>query len=225
MKKNIRILLVDDHLLILKGLITMFDEIKDFTFDIVHKTDCDSAFEEILSSEKTNPFDVLFTDLSFNLTEGKINSGEELINELKKAVPNLKTGVITGHSETNRIFNVINNQQPLAYLLKDNCNANELCFAIHQMLNNKNYYTHLVHEKILKRNIVQISMDDIALQILEELPKHSKLSNLVGSIKKENGSNLKIRSIEAKLADLRIDLNAKNNTDLILKAKELGIID
>ena len=225
MKKNIRILLVDDHLLILKGLIIMFDEIRDYTFDIVHKTDCDSAYDEIVSSEKTNPFDILFTDLSFDLKEGTITSGEELINELKKEVPNLKIGVITGHSETNRVFNVIKNQQPLAYLLKDNCNANELSFAIYQMLNNNNYYTHLVHEKILKRNIVEISMDDIALQILEELPKHSKLTNLVGHIKKENGSDLKIRSIEIKLADLRVDLNAKNNTDLVLKAKELGIID
>jgi hypothetical protein len=68
-------------------------------------------------------------------------------------------------------------------------------------------------------------MDDIAIQILEELPKHSKISNLVGHIKKEDGKPLKIRSIETKLADLRVDLDAKNNTDLVLKAKELGIID
>ena len=226
MKKNIRILLVDDHILILKGLIIIFDEIKEFTFDIVYKTDCDSAYEAIALAEKTTtPFDILFTDLSYSLPKGTITSGEELINQLKKIAPNLKIGVITGHSETNRVFNVIENQQPLAYLLKYNCSANELSFAIHQMLKNQNYYTHLIHQKILKRSIVQISMDDIAIQILEELPKHSKLSNLVGHIKKEDGKPLKIRSIETKLANLRVDLNAKNNTDLILKAKDLGIID
>jgi hypothetical protein len=36
---------------------------------------------------------------------------------------------------------------------------------------------------------------------------------------------IKLRSIETKLGILRADLNANNNTDLILKAKELGIID
>jgi DNA-binding NarL/FixJ family response regulator len=224
-KNKIRVLLVDDHLLILKGLIAMFDEILNLTFDIVYKTSCDSAYETLILSENTNPFDIVFTDLSFGDTNGKIKSGEELINQLRESLPNLKIGIITGHSETNRVFNVIENQQPLGYLLKDSCSANELGFAIQQMLQNQKYYSFLVHQKILKRSIVQISMDEVALQILQELPKHSKLSNLVGHIKKEDGKLLKIRSIEIKLAGLRLDLDAKNNTDLVLKAKELGIID
>jgi two-component system capsular synthesis response regulator RcsB len=36
---------------------------------------------------------------------------------------------------------------------------------------------------------------------------------------------MKLRSIETKLSNLRADLNANNNTDLVLKAKELGVID
>jgi hypothetical protein len=68
-------------------------------------------------------------------------------------------------------------------------------------------------------------MDEISIQILKELPKHAKLSNLLGHIKNKSGQVLKTRSIETRLAGLRIDLNAKNNTDLVIKAKELGIID
>jgi hypothetical protein len=109
-------------------------------------------------------------------------------------------------------------------LLKDNLNTTELLFAINQILLGETYYTHIVHQKILKRSIIQISMDDVALQILQELPNHTKLSNMVGSIKKD-GKFMKIRSIESKLSKLRLTLNAKNNTDLVLKAKELGIID
>ena len=41
----------------------------------------------------------------------------------------------------------------------------------------------------------------------------------------KDGVAIKLRSIETKLSNLRADLNANNNTDLILKAKELGIID
>ena len=68
-------------------------------------------------------------------------------------------------------------------------------------------------------------MDDVAIQILKELPNHPKISNLEGIITKDDGSFLKIRSIENKLAKLRTDLQANNNTDLVLKAKELGILD
>ena len=68
-------------------------------------------------------------------------------------------------------------------------------------------------------------MDDVAIQILKQLPKQSKIINLEGKIKKSDGKLMKIRAIENKLANLRIDLNAQNNTDLVLKAKELGIID
>ncbi|TVZ56408.1 DNA-binding NarL/FixJ family response regulator [Lutibacter sp. Hel_I_33_5] len=225
MKKKIRVLFSDDHAVILKGLIAMAEEITSFDLEIISKTTCDGAYETILFSEKKNPYDVFFTDLSYNNQHGRLKSGEDLITAVRKIAPNLKIGVITGHSETNRVYNVIKNQNPDAYILKDDCNSEELNFAIQQMLNGQNYYTHLVHQKILKRSIVQISMDDIALQILKELPKHHKLSNMVGHILKSDGNPLKIRSIENKLSDLRLDLNAQNNTDLVLKAKELGIID
>jgi hypothetical protein len=68
-------------------------------------------------------------------------------------------------------------------------------------------------------------MDEVAIQVLKELPNHTKISNLEGVILKNDGSVIKLRSIETKLSNLRADLNANNNTDLILKAKELGIID
>jgi DNA-binding NarL/FixJ family response regulator len=225
MKNAIKILLVDNHFLILKGLITLLEEITDFTFDIHFKTNCDDAYQAVVLAEKTKPFDILFTDLSFTEGNKEINSGEELINQIKKRAPNLKIGVITMHTETNRVFNVVTNQQPLAYILKCNCNVSELSFTIQKMLKNQKYYTHSIHQKLLKRRVVEISMDDLSIQILKELPRHSKLSNLVGHIKNSNGHFLKIRSIESKLTDLRTDLEAINNTDLILKAKELGIID
>ena len=77
----------------------------------------------------------------------------------------------------------------------------------------------------MRRNVIQMQMDEVALQILRELPNHPKISNLEGVIKKANGDDLKLRSIESKLSNLRVDLEANNNIDLVLKAKELGMID
>ena len=224
MSKKIKILLVDDHQLIIEGICSY---LKDFdNLHIESTNSCDSAFSLIKSSLPTIPFDIVFTDLSFDgSTNETIDGGESLIKALQKEEIPIKIGVITGHSETNRVFNVIRNLNPLSYLLKGSINTTELTFAIERMLADKPYYSHEIHNKLLKRTLVEIQMDEVAIQILKELPKHTKIANLEGVIKKPDGNLLKIRAIESKLAKLRTDLNANNNTDLVLKAKELGILD
>ena len=225
MENKLRILVADDHQLVIQGILCSLKEVGDF--DVVTTNSCDEACQLIKSNQNSNPFKLLFTDLSFdNVTEDSlIDGGEELIKAIKNNEIDIKIAVITGHTETNRVYNVINNLNPNAYLLKSKCDATEIGFAIQKMLVNDFYYTHEIHQKIMRRNIIQIQMDDIAIQILKELPNHPKISNLEGVITKVDGSFIKLRSIETKLANLRTDLNANNNTDLILKAKELGIID
>ena len=225
MENKLRILVADDHQLVIQGILCSLKEVGDF--DVVTTNSCDEAFQLIKSNQNSNPFKLLFTDLSFdNVTEDSlIDGGEELIKAIKNNEIDIKIAVITGHTETNRVYNVISNLNPNAYLLKSKCDATEIGFAIQKMLVNDFYYTHEIHQKIMRRNIIQIQMDDIAIQILKELPNHPKISNLEGVITKVDGSFIKLRSIETKLANLRTDLNANNNTDLILKAKELGIID
>ena len=225
METKIRILIADDHQLVIQGILCSLKEVGDF--DVVSTTTCDEAFQLIKTHQNNNPFQLLFTDLSFDNStkDNNLDGGEELIKAIRNNEIDIKIAVITGHTETNRVYNVVSNLNPNAYLLKSKCDAIEIGFAVQKMLANDYYYTHEIHQKIMKRNIVQIQMDDVAVQILKELPNHPKISNLEGVITKSDGSVIKLRSIETKLGILRTDLNANNNTDLILKAKELGIID
>lgn len=225
METKIRILIADDHQLVIQGILCSLKEVGDF--DVVSTTTCDEAFQLIKTHQNNNPFQLLFTDLSFDNStkDTNLDGGEELIKAIRNNEIDIKIAVITGHTETNRVYNVISNLNPNAYLLKSKCDAIEIGFAVQKMLANDYYYTHEIHQKIMKRNIVQIQMDDVAVQILKELPNHPKISNLEGVITKSDGFVIKLRSIETKLGILRADLNANNNTDLILKAKELGIID
>ena len=225
METKTRILIVDDHQLVIQGILCSLKEVGDF--DVATTNTCDEAFQLIKTNQNTNPFHLLFTDLSFdNTTEDSLlDGGEELIKAIKNNGINVKIAVITGHTETNRVYNVISNLKPSAYLLKSKCDATEIGFAVQKMLANDFYYTHEIHQKIMRRNIIQIQMDEVAIQILKELPNHPKIANLEGIIEKNDGGFLKLRSIETKLGNLRADLNANNNTDLVLKAKELGIID
>ena len=222
---KIRILVVDDHQLMLNGIVMALEEFPNYHVTPVNT--CDRAFETLVEAQEHEPFSILFTDLSFenNTEDSIIDGGESLIRKVKDENILVKIGVISGHTETNRVFNVIQNLNPDAYILKNQCTGEELNFAIRKMLSGDRFFTHEIHDKILKRNVIQIQMDEVAIQILKELPKHSKISNLEGMIKKSDGNIMKIRAIENKIANLRIDLSARNNTDLVLKAKELGIID
>ncbi|ALU73886.1 response regulator [Tenacibaculum finnmarkense] len=220
-----KILLVDDHQLILEGILSCLKNIDNLVIETTNC--CDDAFSKIKTAIHSAPFDIVFTDLSFEDTKGSLilDGGEALIKAIQKENIAIKTGVITGHFETNRVFNVIHNLNPNAYILKGSCTTDELTFAIKKMLKDQVYYTHEIHQKLSKRALIEIQMDEVAIQILKELPKHTKITNLEGVIKKADGSLVKTRSIEAKLAKLRGDLQAHNNTDLVLKAKELGILD
>ena len=84
MAEKIKILIVDDHQVIIQGLLCSLEEVGDF--EVVTTTDCDDAFQLIKASEKSAPFKILFTDLSFdnNTKETKLKGGEALIKAIKK---------------------------------------------------------------------------------------------------------------------------------------------
>ena len=225
MADKIKVLIVDDHQITTLGLLYSLGEVGDF--DVVTTTDCDDAFQLIKASEKSAPFQILFTDLSFdnNTKETKLKGGEALIKAIRTNGIEIKVVVITGRTEIYRGYNVISNLKPNAYLLKSYCDAEEIGVAIQKILENEYYYSYKIHQKIMRTKIAQIKLDDVAIQILKELPNHPKIRNLEGVILNKNGIKIKLRSIELSLAKLRTDLNAVNNTDLILKAKELGVVD
>ncbi|MDA9340071.1 response regulator [Polaribacter sp.] len=225
MADKIKILIVDDHQITTHGLLYSLEEVGDF--EVVTTTDCDDAFQLIKASEKSEPFQILFTDLSFdnNTKETKLKGGEALIKAIRTNGIEIKVVVITGRTEIYRGYNVISNLKPNAYLLKSYCDAEEIGVAIQKILENEYYYSYKIHQKIMRTKIAQIKLDDVAIQILKELPNHPKIRNLEGIILNKNRIKIKLRSIELRLAKLRTDLNAVNNTDLILKAKELGVVD
>lgn len=223
--RKTKILFVDDHQLILKGILGALEDNSDFEI-VLHST-CDAAFAALQQSIATTPFEIVFTDLSFSNEDHTtvLHNGEELLQAIIEAGIPVKTGVITEHSEMSRVFNVLKNMAPDAYILKSDCSKEALTFAIFKITEGQKYYSHEIHQKLQKRALVKIQMDTISLQILRELPKHTKMSNMVGAVTKSDGTPLSLRSIDSRLGILREELGAQNNTDLLLKVKELGLVD
>ena len=84
MADKIRILIADDHQLTLDGIRCYLKELGGF--DVVTINNCDAALKLIKSNKNTTPFQILFTDLSFDNATQQTNlkGGEELIKALER---------------------------------------------------------------------------------------------------------------------------------------------
>ena len=99
MQQTIRILMTDDHPMIIEGyqntLIATKKENQDLTIDIANSCD-----ESIKYMEKAvslnNPYDILFMDISLPpSSDGKYTSGEDLAKYARTIMPKAKIVILT----------------------------------------------------------------------------------------------------------------------------------
>ncbi|MFT5248748.1 MAG: DNA-binding NarL/FixJ family response regulator [bacterium] len=102
MTQELKILMVDDHPMIIEGyqntLLATKKENQELTIDIAH--DCERANKLMRSSVNSGPYNILFFDISLPASrDGQITSGEYL--------PNAKVIILTMFNESYRILNII----------------------------------------------------------------------------------------------------------------------
>ncbi|HNZ43058.1 MAG TPA: response regulator transcription factor [Bacteroidales bacterium] len=136
--KNIKVLLVDDHQIILDGIQTMLSSEPDISICGACIT-CKDAFEYIL---KHRP-DVIITDI--NMPE---MSGIELIKKIKSYNITAKILVLSMFASADYIQNAVN-AGANGFLMKQNATRDELMTAIGQLMANKNYFNSEVANTIV----------------------------------------------------------------------------
>ncbi|MFV5695193.1 response regulator [Flavobacterium sp. LB3P122] len=194
--------------------------------EIHHAKYCDDAFLKIkkaLHDEK--PFDLLISDLSFkpDYRENRLTSGEELIEAVKKAQPNIKTIVFSIEDKSFRIKSLFNNSGINAYVSKGRNSIPQLKNAVENVFvsDEKIISTELSH-LLRDKSILEIEAYDISL--LKFLSKGLILDEIALEFKKTgitpNGSS----SIEKRINRLKIYFKASNNVHLISITKDLGLI-
>jgi DNA-binding NarL/FixJ family response regulator len=194
--------------------------------EIHHSKYCDDAFLKVKKALHDNvPYDLLISDLSFKTDhrENRLNSGEELIEAVKKVQPDIKTIVFSIEDKSFRIQSLFNNLGINAYISKGRNSIPELQSAIQRI--------HCTEEKILSpelshalkdKSIFEIEAYDISLLkllsnglILEEISESFKESGII-----PNGSS----SIEKRINKLKVYFKANNNVHLIALTKDLGLV-
>ena len=111
MTETIRILMIDDHPMIIEGYqnTLQFTKKESQILDINIANNCDEAVTCMNKSVKTErPYQVLFVDISLPPSkDGMMNSGEDLAIYARKILPKAKIIILTAYNDEELIINCI----------------------------------------------------------------------------------------------------------------------
>ena len=194
--------------------------------EIHHAKYCDDAFLKVKKAiHDSAPYDLLISDLSFKTDhrENKLNSGEELIEAIKKIQPDIKTIVFSIEDKAFRVKSLFNNLGINAYVSKGRDSIPELKRAISEIFNsNSKIVSTGLSNALRSKSLIEIETYDI--EILKLLSKGYILNEISTEFKNTgvapNGSS----SLEKRINRLKIYLKANNNVHLIAIAKDLGLV-
>ncbi len=225
MKKKLKLLIVDDHPMIVEAYKNMlesnnFDQY-DFVIDIAH--DCDSAITKLQGATKKEPYDILFSDIKLPASsDGAIISGEGLAVFAKKMLPKLKIVILTMFNENHRIHNILKTVNPDGLLIKNDLTPDEFLIAFNTIVADPPYYSNTVTKFFRNQtmNFGETLLDEVNRKIIFHLSKGVKTKNLVNYI------NLSLSAIEKRKIQIKnlLELEKANDEDIIGEARRRGFI-
>lgn len=215
-------LIAEDHEIRNSGIVNTLAELNIKNSDFVSY--CDDALKLIQTAfTENNPYDLLITDLSFDKDHihQKIKSGQELIHEARKIQSNLKVIAFSIEKKPKVIDDLYKVYQINGFVAKARNDGKELKNTIKKVFNGET----VIPQEILNsiRN-TSLEFKDYDILLLELLSKGWKQSEIEEHFKKNGITPDSKSSIEKRLNDLRDSLGAKNNIELIVICKDIGIL-
>jgi len=224
MERTIRILMTDDHPIIIEGyqntLLATKKESQKLLIDIANNCDESARFME-RSVDDGKPYDVLFMDISLPPSvDGRFNSGEDLAKYARKIMPETKIVMLTMFNENYRVHNLIKNIDPEGFLIKSDLTSSELASAFQAVLNNPPFYSGTVNSIVRKSITNDIDIDDVDRKILYLLSQGIRTKSLKDHI------DMSMSAIEKRKKHLKLlfDVQDGNDETLLLEARRNGFI-
>ena len=186
MKQSIRVLLVDDHLIILDAYKNSLEQISDVNKDIKFKIDYakngDVALSKFKSHISTTPYDLVFLDIRLPSHNSKITSGEELAIKFKKLHPTTKIVIISGHYDALLFHKILQNINPDGLLFKSDVGMETISDVVYSTLNNIPFYSSTILQLLRKHYSSNINLDQVDKLLLYEIAKGTKTKDLKNTI-------------------------------------------
>jgi DNA-binding NarL/FixJ family response regulator len=207
-----RLLLADDHTLLLEGIRLMLEP----EFDLVGSVEDGQA---LLTAAKALKPDIILLDISMP----RLN-GIDAARQLRKILPSIRLIFLTMHAGEDYVTEAFR-AGARGYLLK-RAAASELLTAIHTVLKGNHYVSPLVTRNSLDLLISSSKPESKAADRLP--PRQREVLQLVaeGRSRKEIASilNISVKTVEFHKSKIMRELNLQTTADFTRYAIEHGII-
>ena len=217
---EIQVLMVDDHPPIIEGYrsILAYNSF-GYILNTTAAHSCEAAYNAIFQARR--PFDVVFLDLTLpSYCEKNINTGADLVPIVRKQHPNAKIVILTSHSESIVLFNIIKEHKLEGVLIKSDFQAPELVKAFDVIVKGGTYYSETVinHQKSWgeKKKV----MDSYNRQILSLLAQGVKTKSLPDLLHLSKSAIDKRKAILKQL----LGIDKGNDEDILKEARKQGLI-
>ena len=210
--KNINILLVDDHRMVLNGLTGMLKSIPEYNFII----DCAMSASEAIEKVRSGNYHIILMD--YKLPD---MNGAEAIVQIVKLKQDAKILAMSGHDEYEFINNMIK-AGSFGFISKG-IEEEELLAAIETVMAGKHYYSKDMAAVYINGQAKEKEKSSVPLTARE---KEILMLIAAGFSNKQAAGKLNIseKTVKDHRKHVMKKLKAKNAVDLVSKARKLGVI-
>ena len=214
--------MIDDHPSMIEGYKIILSY-NDFGYEIetTSATDTKSAYEIVSKTKKNNAFNVVFLDYSLPAYTAKnINNGKDLAMIIKKRMPKAKIVVLTSHTESILLYDIMKEVEPAGILVKSDFSAEELLSAFQEIMEGKIYHSQTVKNTIKELTSKKIYLDSYSRQIISLIAQGINTKSIPNHI------NMSISAIEKRKVVIReyFLIPKGNDEDILREARRLGLI-
>jgi len=216
MKKELNILIIDDHHTIIEGYKNVLSKIKEYKLRILKANSCDQAIKAI----NNNTFDVVFIDIQLPASEdGTITSGEDLALLIKKEFSETKIIISTMFDSPHRLQNILKTIPHNGILIKSDSTAKIILKAFETILQGNSFYSKTVQKLINKIIVNDELLDEYNKKIIYYLSQGVKTKNLTQYIP------LSLSALEKRKNHIKQLFNVNGDDEQLLsEAKKRGFI-
>ncbi|TXF78998.1 response regulator transcription factor [Chryseobacterium sp.] len=217
-----KIITAEDHEIENLGLINTLRglQIQDYEF----VSYCDEAYNKIKQGvAENNPYELLITDLGFVADHRNqvINTGQELIRAVRLLQPHLKIIVFSIEKKPMIIDDLFKNFDVNGFVSKGRNDGKELATVIKKVFAGETVIPQEIVSAI--RNNSQ-AVTDYDIYLLKRLSQGWRQKEIEIDFKEKQIKPDSQSAIEKRLNELRETLDAKNNIEMIVMCKDLGIL-
>lgn len=223
MKKELKLLMVDDHPIILEGYkkILLDNRSEQVRMKIDTANSCEEANSLLEASLNAQLYDIIFLDIGLPPSrDGEFLSGEDIGRKIRKVSPASQLAVLTMFVQNLRLLTIFKGLKPEAFMVKSDVSSTEFLEAFDRMLQGKTYSSQTVQDLMRKQIVHDYDITKTDRDILLYLSRGLKSKEIPQFVP------LSLASVEKRKKFMREVFEVEDIRDITLinRAKELGFL-